>query len=141
REYGPIAAGAGAVVIDNSSAWRMDAEVPLVVPEVNPDAIAQRKKGIIANPNCSTIQMVVALKPLHDAARIKHIVVSTYQATSGKGHAAVSELEAQLRELAQGKPATASVFPSQIALNVLSDWKPGHDDYSEEELKLVNETR
>ena len=92
REYGPIAAAAGAVVIDNSSAWRMDDEVPLVVPEVNPQAVLHRRKGIIANPNCSTIQLVVALKPLHDEAHVEHIVVSTYQATSGKGQAAVEEL-------------------------------------------------
>lgn len=141
REFAPIAAASGAVVIDNSSAWRMDPEVPLVVPEVNPQAVMARKKGIIANPNCSTIQMVVALKPLHDEARVKHIVVSTYQATSGKGHAAVEELEAQLHELAQGKPATVKVFPAQMALNVLCDWKAGPDGYSEEELKMVNETR
>ena len=82
REYGPVAAAAGAVVIDNSSAWRMDAEVPLVVPEVNMPAASKRPRGIIANPNCSTIQLVVALKPLHDAARLKHVIVSTYQATS-----------------------------------------------------------
>ncbi len=141
REFAPIAAQSGAVVIDNSSAWRMDPDVPLVVPEVNPGALATRKKGIIANPNCSTIQMVVALKPLHDAARIKHIVVSTYQATSGKGQAAVEELRTQLTELGQGKTPTVKVFPGQIALNVLSDWKPGKDGYSEEELKLVHETR
>ena len=141
REFSPIAAESGAVVIDNSSAWRMDPDVPLVVPEVNPNAIGDRKKGIIANPNCSTIQMVVALKPLHDAARIRHIVVSTYQATSGKGHAASSELMSQLGEIASGKLPTASVFPAQIALNVLSDWKAGTGGYSEEELKMVNETR
>ena len=141
KEFGPIAAAAGAVVIDNSSAWRMDPDVPLVVPEVNPGALAERKKGIIANPNCSTIQMVVALKPLHDAVRVKHIVVSTYQATSGKGHAAVEELKTQLTEIGQGKAPTVSVFPGQIALNVLSDWKPGSDGYSEEELKMVNETK
>jgi aspartate-semialdehyde dehydrogenase len=141
REYGPIAAAAGAVVIDNSSAWRMDHEVPLVVPEVNPDSAAQRPKGIIANPNCSTIQMVVALKPLHDEARIKHIVVSTYQATSGKGHAAVTELRAQIGQIAAGKQPEVRVFPGQMALNVLSDWKAGSGGYSEEELKLVNETR
>src|SRR5271154_54374 len=97
REFGPIAASAGAVVIDNSSAWRMDPEVPLVVPEVNGAAAANRPRGIIANPNCATIQLVVALKPLHDAARIRHIVVSTYQATSGKGHAAAQELLEQTR--------------------------------------------
>jgi aspartate-semialdehyde dehydrogenase len=141
REYGPIAAKAGAVVIDNSSAWRMDPEVPLVVPEVNIAAAENRPKGIIANPNCSTIQMVVALKPLHDAARIKHIVVSTYQATSGKGHAAVEDLHAQTRAIVEGKKVEPSVFPGQIAYNVMSDWKAGEDGYSEEELKMVNETR
>jgi aspartate-semialdehyde dehydrogenase len=141
REYGPIAAKSGAVVIDNSSAWRMDPDVPLVVPEVNMAAAEIRPKGIIANPNCSTIQMVVALKPLHDAARVKHVVVSTYQATSGKGHAAVEDLLAQTRAVVEGKKVEPTVFPGQIAFNVLSDWKAGDDGYSEEELKMVNETR
>jgi len=141
REYGPIAAKSGAIVIDNSSAWRMDPEVPLVVPEVNMAAAQNRPKGIIANPNCSTIQMVVALKPLHDAARIKHIVVSTYQATSGKGQAAVEDLLQQMRAALEGKPVSPSVFPGQIAFNVLSDWKAGEKDYSEEEWKMVHETR
>jgi aspartate-semialdehyde dehydrogenase len=141
RELGPAAAARGAVVIDNSSAWRMDPDVPLVVPEVNMEAAAKRPKGIIANPNCSTIQMVVALKPLHDAARIRHIIVSTYQAASGKGHAAVEELLAQMRQAAEGKTPTASVFPSSLAMNLVMDWKAGEHDYSEEELKMVNETR
>jgi aspartate-semialdehyde dehydrogenase len=141
KEFGPIAAESGSVVIDNSSAWRMDPDVPLVVPEVNPGAAKERKKGIIANPNCSTIQMVVALKPLHDAAGIRHIVVSTYQATSGKGQAASSELLSQIGEIAAGKAPTQKIFPGQMALNVLCDWKPGSDGYSEEELKMVNETR
>ncbi len=141
REYGPIAAKAGALVIDNSSAWRMDADVPLVVPEVNIAHAQQRPKGIIANPNCSTIQMVVALKPLHDAARIRHIVVSTYQATSGKGQAAVEDLLAQSRAALEHREIVPTVFPGRIAFNVLTDWKPGEDDYSEEELKMVNETR
>ncbi len=141
RQYAPLAAQAGAVVIDNSSAWRMDPDCPLVVPEVNMQAANSRPKGIIANPNCSTIQLVVALKPLHDAARVRHIVVSTYQATSGKGHAAVQELLEQTRRMLDGGPANASVFPCQIAFNTLSDWKAGEDDYSEEELKMVNETR
>lgn len=141
RELAPAAAAKGAVVIDNSSAWRMDPEVPLVVPEVNMAAAKDRPKGIIANPNCSTIQMVVALKPLHDAARIKHIVVSTYQAASGKGHAAVAELEEQVRHAARGEKHTPKVFPAALAMNLLMDWKAGSDDYSEEELKLVNETR
>jgi aspartate-semialdehyde dehydrogenase len=119
----------------------MDDEVPLVVPEVNSDAATRRPKGIIANPNCSTIQLVVALKPLHDAARLRHVVVSTYQATSGKGHKAVEELEQQMRALASGQPAHVEVFPSQMAFNVLCDWKAGYGGYSEEEIKMVNETR
>ena len=141
REFGPIAAAAGAVVIDNSSAWRMDPDVPLVVPEVNIEAAEHRPKGIIANPNCSTIQMVVALKPLHDAARVKTIIVSTYQAAGGKGHAAVEELLAQARATLEGRAPEARVFPGQIAFNVLCDWKAGDADYSEEEWKMVNETR
>jgi aspartate-semialdehyde dehydrogenase len=141
REYGPIAAAAGAVVIDNSSAWRMDSQVPLVVPEVNIEAARQRPRGIIANPNCSTIQLVVALKPLHDAAKLRHIVVSTYQATSGKGHAAVEELMAQTRAVVDGRQPEAKVFPGPIAFNVLCDWKGGDADYSEEEWKMVHETR
>jgi aspartate-semialdehyde dehydrogenase len=141
REFAPIAAAAGAIVIDNSSAWRMDDGCPLVVPEVNPKDAERRPKGIIANPNCSTIQMVVALKPLHDAARIKHIVVSTYQATSGKGQAAVDELRAQTKDIVEGRPASPKVFPSPIAFNLVSDWKAGEQDYSEEEWKMVNETR
>jgi aspartate-semialdehyde dehydrogenase len=141
REYGPIAAKSGAVVIDNSSAWRMDPECPLVVPEVNMAAAQNRPKGIIANPNCSTIQMVVALKPLHDAARIKHIIVSTYQATSGKGHAAVEDLLQQSRAVLDGTTVKHDVFPGQIAFNVLCDWKAGEGDYSEEEWKMVHETR
>jgi aspartate-semialdehyde dehydrogenase len=141
REFGPIAASAGAVVIDNSSAWRMDPDVPLVVPEVNLEAAARRPKGIIANPNCSTIQMVVALKPLHDAARVKTVIVSTYQATSGKGHAAVEELLAQARATLDGRVPEAKIFPGTMAFNVLCDWKAGEDDYSEEEWKMVHETR
>jgi aspartate-semialdehyde dehydrogenase len=141
KEFAPIAAKAGAVVIDNSSAWRMDPDCPLVVPEVNMAAAAHRPKGIIANPNCSTIQMVVALKPLHDAARIKHIIVSTYQATSGKGQAAVEDLFAQTRAVLAGQAVVPTVFPGQIAFNVLTDWKAGDGDYSEEEMKMVHETK
>jgi len=141
RDFAPVAASAGAIVIDNSSAWRRDDECPLVVPEVNLDEAFRRPKGIIANPNCSTIQLVVALKPLHDAARLKHVVVSTYQATSGKGHAAVEELRAQARAMLGGETPVAQVFPAPIAFNVLSDWKPGEQDYSEEEWKMVHETR
>jgi aspartate-semialdehyde dehydrogenase len=141
REFAPIAARAGAVVIDNSSAWRMDPDVPLVIPEVNLAAAWRRPKGIIANPNCSTIQMLVALKPLHDAARLKHVVVSTYQATSGKGHLAIEELRSQASAILEGRPYEAKIFPGTIAFNVLCDWKAGAGDYSEEEWKMVSETR
>ncbi len=141
RELAPMAVARGAVVIDNSSAWRMDPEVPLVVPEVNPEAAFVRPKGIIANPNCSTIQLVVALKPLHDLGRIEHVVVSTYQAASGKGQEAVDDLLAQQRQLAAGQRPVATIFPGPLAGNLLCDWQAGTDDYSEEELKMVNETR
>ncbi len=141
RELAPAAAAAGAVVIDNSSAWRMDPDVPLVVPEVNPEAARERPKGIIANPNCSTIQLVVALKPIHDLSPIAHVVVSTYQAVSGKGHEAVDELHAQERAISRGESPVVQVFPCQIARNLVMDWPNGRDGYSEEELKLVNETR
>jgi aspartate-semialdehyde dehydrogenase len=142
REFSPIAAKAGAVVVDNSSAWRMDPEVPLVVPEVNSDAIA-RHKGIIANPNCCAIPLTVALKPLHDLAGIKRVVVSTYQASSGKGAKALAELDRQIAALGQGKPVPpASVHKHQLADNcVPNDWTIGEDGYSEEETKVVNETR
>src|SRR5437764_12905072 len=105
REYSPIAARAGAIVIDNSSAWRMDPDVPLVVPEVNAAALQHIPRGIVANPNCSTIQMVVALKPLHDLARIKRVVVATYQASSGKGAKGLFELDAQLAAVGRGEAA------------------------------------
>ncbi len=143
RETSPMAARAGAIVIDNSSAWRMDPEVPLVVPEVNADALRRIPKGIVANPNCSTIQMVVALKPLHDLARIKRVVVATYQASSGKGAKAVYELESQLNAIGQGRPVPpVSHHAAQLAGNVLPhDWKAGDEGYSEEEWKMVRETR
>lgn len=141
QELAPKVAAAGAVVIDNSSAWRMDPEVPLVVPEVNPEAASVRPKGIIANPNCSTIQMVVALAPLHREARVRRIVVSTYQAASGKGQAAATDLTEQAARMLAGKDAAPSVFPAALAFNVLCDWKAGADDYSEEEWKMVHETR
>jgi aspartate-semialdehyde dehydrogenase len=141
KALSPEAAKRGAVVIDNSSAWRMDPDVPLVVPEVNMDAAKHRPKGIIANPNCSTIQMVVALAPLHRDTPIKHIVVSTYQAASGKGHEALRELSEQTAALARGETPSARVFPSPLAGNLVMDWKPGDADYSEEELKMVHETR
>jgi aspartate-semialdehyde dehydrogenase len=143
REYSPMAAKAGAVVVDNSSAWRMDPEVPLVVPEVNADALAHIPKGIVANPNCSTIQMVVALKPLHDLARIKRVVVSTYQASSGKGAKGMFELDAQVAALGRGETVPpAMAHAAQLAGNVLPhDWKAGDEGYSEEEWKMVHETR
>jgi aspartate-semialdehyde dehydrogenase len=145
RIYNRACTGNPATKCNAMTRWQSgrfaDPEVPLVVPECNPEAAQSRPKGIIANPNCSTIQMVVALKPLHVAARVKHIVVSTYQATSGKGHAAVEELRAQIAEIGAGQQPTVKVFPGQMAMNVMSDWKPGQHGYSEEELKMVNETR
>jgi aspartate-semialdehyde dehydrogenase len=143
REYSPIAARAGAIVIDNSSAWRMDPEVPLVVPEVNADALRSIPKGIVANPNCSTIQMVVALKPLHDLARIKRVVVATYQASSGKGATGLRELDAQLAAVGRGEPVPAAkAHAAQLAGNVLPhDWKAGDEGYTEEEWKMIRETR
>jgi aspartate-semialdehyde dehydrogenase len=143
REYSPLAARAGAVVIDNSSAWRMDPEVPLVVPEVNADALRHIPKGIVANPNCSTIQMVVALKPLHDLARIRRVVVSTYQASSGKGATGMLELDAQVGALGRNEPVPAAkAHKAQLAGNVLPhDWKEGEEGYTEEEWKMIRETR
>jgi aspartate-semialdehyde dehydrogenase len=143
REFSPIAAKAGAIVVDNSSAWRMDPEVPLVVPEVNPDALRKIPKGIVANPNCSTIQMVVALKPLHDLARIKRVVVSTYQASSGKGAKGLFELDNQVTALGKRQQIpVATVHAAQLAGNVLpQDWKAAEDDYTEEEWKMVRETQ
>jgi aspartate-semialdehyde dehydrogenase len=143
REYSPIAAKAGAIVIDNSSAWRMDPDVPLVVPEVNADVLRKIPKGIVANPNCSTIQMVVALKPLHDLAKIKRVVVATYQASSGKGAKGLFELDAQVSAIGRGQPVPAAqAHAAQLAGNVLPhDWKAGDDGYSEEEWKMIRETR
>jgi aspartate-semialdehyde dehydrogenase len=142
REMSPLAAKAGAIVIDNSSAWRMDPDVPLVVPEVNADALRRIPKGIVANPNCSTIQMVVALKPLHDRAGIRRVIVSTYQASSGKGATGVNELNAQLEAIGRGEALPpVKAHSGQLALNVLAqDWKPGEDGYTEEEIKMIKET-
>jgi aspartate-semialdehyde dehydrogenase len=142
-EFAPAAAAAGAVVIDNSSAFRMDDDIPLVVPEVNPHAVALYKnRGIIANPNCSTIQMVVALKPIHDKVRIQRIVVSTYQAVSGTGAKAIAELEEQVKAYAAGKPVPKKVYPHQIAFNCLPHIDSFLDNgYTKEEMKMVNETQ
>jgi aspartate-semialdehyde dehydrogenase len=142
KEWSPVAAARGAVVIDNSSAWRMDPEVPLVVPEVNADAIG-RHKGIIANPNCSTIQMVVALKPLHDLVGVRRVVVSTYQSASGAGAKGIDELDAQTHAYSRGEPAPKPAkFPHMILGNCIPQidvFIPG--GYTKEEMKMVNETR
>ena len=141
--YAPIAGSKGCIVIDNTSEFRYDDEVPLVIPEVNPDSIIDYKnKNIIANPNCSTIQMLVALKPLYDAVGIKSINVSTYQSVSGGGKAAISELIKQTTELLNGRPAEANVMPKQIAYNVIPHIDVFQDNgYSKEEMKMVWETQ
>ena len=142
-EFAPIAAAAGCVVIDNTSHFRRDADIPLVVPEVNPEAIAQyRNRGIIANPNCSTIGMLVALKPIYDAVGIERINVATYQAVSGTGKAAIEELAGQTARLLNGKPADPEVYPKQIAFNVLPHIDSFQDNgYTREEMKMVWETQ
>jgi aspartate-semialdehyde dehydrogenase len=141
--YAPRAAAAGCVVIDNTSQFRYDEDIPLVVPEVNPDALAgYTRRNIIANPNCSTIQMVVALKPLYDAAGIERINVCTYQAVSGTGKPAMEELASQTAALLNGKPITSVVYPKQIAFNVLPHIDVFQDNgYTKEEMKMVWETR
>ena len=143
KEYSPRIAAAGAVVIDNSSAWRYDADVPLIVPEVNADAIARfRKRGIIANPNCSTAQLVVALKPLHDRARIKRVVVATYQSVSGAGKEAMDELFAQTKAVFQLDDIEAKKFPKRIAFNLIPQIDAFMEDgYTREEWKMVVETK
>lgn len=139
--WAPVAARSGCVVIDNSSQWRMDPEVPLVVPEVNPDDI-RKHKGIIANPNCSTIQMVVVLKPLHDVARIKRVVVTTFQSVSGTGKKAMDELLQQTTDLLNFREVKCNVYPHQIAFNCLPHIdKFLENGYTKEEMKMVNETR
>ena len=142
-DFAPAAAAAGAVVIDNSSAYRMDPEIPLVVPEVNAHAIAgYTKRGIIANPNCSTIQMLVALKPILDKVGIRRIVVSTYQAVSGTGTKAINELQQQVQDYANQKDMSAEVYPHQIAFNCLPHIDSFLENgYTKEEMKMVNETR
>lgn len=140
KEFAQAAVDRGAVVVDNSSHFRLDPQVPLVVPEVNPDDVKWHK-GIIANPNCSTIQMVVALKPLHDAVKIKRVVVSTYQAVSGAGSDAIDELWEQSSGIIQGQEAVPKVFPYQIAFNVLPHIDVFLDNgYTKEEMKMANET-
>jgi aspartate-semialdehyde dehydrogenase len=144
KKFAPCAAKDGCVVVDNSSAWRMDPTVPLVVPEVNAAEI-KKHHGIIANPNCSTIQMVVVLKPLHDAAKITRVVVSTYQAVSGAGSAALKELDEQLRDVLEGRPPVCHVFPHPIAFNCIPQIPQsdafGDNGYTSEEMKMINETK
>ncbi len=143
REHAPRFAEAGCYVVDNSSAWRMDESVALVVPEVNPHALEMaRENRIIANPNCSTIQLVVALKPLHDAVAIERVVVSTYQAVSGAGGKAIEELAEQTRNLLSGKEAEANILPARIAFNVIPHIDVFLEDgYTREEHKMIEETR
>ncbi len=141
RIWAPVAAKSGCVVIDNSSQWRMDPEVPLVVPEVNPDDLKWHK-GIIANPNCSTIQMVVVLKPIHDAAKIKRVVVTTFQSVSGTGQKAMDELLQQTTDLLNFREIKCNVYPHQISFNVIPHIDKFLDNgYTKEEMKMVNETR
>jgi aspartate-semialdehyde dehydrogenase len=143
EKFAPVAARSGCVVIDNSSAWRMDPQVPLVVPEVNSHAIAgYTQKGIIANPNCSTIQMVVALNPIHRKYGIKRIVVSTYQAVSGTGQKAIVELDTQVRAIMNSQQVENKVYPHRIAFNCLPHIDVFLDNgYTKEEMKMVHETR
>ncbi|KAI3955197.1 hypothetical protein MKW92_028331 [Papaver armeniacum] len=147
KEFGPAAAARGSIVIDNSSAFRMDANVPLVIPEVNPDAMSHIKLGsgqgaLIANPNCSTIICLMAATPLHRHAKVVRMVVSTYQAASGAGAAAMEELELQTREVLEGKEPTCKIFSQQYAFNLFSHNAPiTSNGYNEEEMKLVKETR
>jgi len=142
EEFAPAAAAAGAVVIDNSSAFRMDPEVPLIVPEINPDAVKTIPKGIIANPNCTTIISLMALAPLHRAFGLKAIIASSYQAVSGSGAAGIAELDSQIQALANGGDIVQDVYPHQIASNVIP-----HVDvfleggYTKEEQKMLNESR
>lgn len=141
-QYAPKAAAAGATVIDNTSHFRMDPDVPLVVPEVNPQEVKNAKRGIIANPNCSTIQMVVALKPLHDAATIKRVVVSTYQSVSGSGKEAMDELFTQTKGIYANQSPTPEIYPKQIAFNAIPQIDDFMDDrMTKEEWKMVVETK
>ena len=144
KKFAPIAVNSGTVVVDNTSAFRMDPDTPLVVPEVNPEDIFKHN-GIIANPNCSTIQMVVALKPIHDRARLKRIVVVTFQSVSGAGARAVDEMEKETRALLAGEQYQRKIFPHQIAFNALPQIPQsdafGPNGYTSEEMKMVNETR
>jgi len=143
KQWSPRIVAAGAVVIDNSSQWRYDSDVPLIVPEVNADAVAGfRKKGIIANPNCSTAQLVVALKPLHERAKIKRVVVATYQSVSGAGKDAMDELFSQTKSVFTLEETTSKKFPKRIAFNVIPHIDAFMEDgYTKEEWKMMAETK
>ena len=142
KEFASTITKHGAVMIDNSSAFRYDADVPLVVPEVNPEDALKRPRNIIANPNCSTIQMVVALKPIDDLSKIKNVRVATYQAASGAGAQGIAELEEQIRQLANGEQATVNKFPYQLAMNVIPQIDIFlENDYTKEEMKMNWETK
>ncbi len=143
KEFSPIAAKAGAIVVDNSSAWRMDPDCPLVVPEVNAEELHNARKGIVANPNCVAIPLTVALKPLHDLGKIRRIVVSTYQSSSGKGATGLTDFNAQLKPYALEQPVPApTAHRAQLAGNIITlDWTLDPNGYTEEENKVVNETR
>ncbi|HJZ90679.1 MAG TPA: aspartate-semialdehyde dehydrogenase [Gemmataceae bacterium] len=142
KEFSPIAAKQGAIVVDNSSAWRMDPDVPLVVPEVNADDLKNIRKGIIANPNCVAIPLCVALKPLHDIARVRRVVVATYQSSSGKGGAGLKDFEQQLGSWMRGEKVTPTAHRGQLAGNVITlDWTLDLNGYTEEENKVVQETQ
>lgn len=141
-EYGPSAAKAGAVVIDNSSAFRMEADVPLVVPEINPEAAKNRPRNIIANPNCTTIISLMALAPLHEKFGLRSIIASTYQAVSGSGAQGIVELEEQMKAIANDQPFTPKIYPRQIAFNVIPQVDSFTENgYTKEELKMLNEGR
>ncbi|HSQ54289.1 MAG TPA: aspartate-semialdehyde dehydrogenase, partial [Gemmata sp.] len=143
REFSPIAARAGAIVVDNSSAWRMDPDCPLVVPEVNADQLHHIKKGIVANPNCVAIPLCVALKPLHDIGKVKRVVVATYQSSSGKGAKGLMDFEAQLKAWVSGGAVPApTAHKGQLAGNVITlDWTLDPNGFTEEENKVINETK
>lgn len=143
KEFSPIAAKAGAIVVDNSSAWRMDPDCPLVVPEVNPEELHNAKKGIVANPNCVAIPLTVAVKPLMNLAKVKRLVVCTYQSSSGKGAKGLADFENQLTAYATGQPVPAPTsHRAQLAGNVITlDWTLDPNGYTEEENKVVNETK
>eukprot|EP00250_Pteridium_aquilinum_P029722 c40011_g1_i1 orf=436-1614(-) len=147
KKFGPLAVDRGSIVVDNSSAFRMDEGIPLVIPEVNPDAmshikLSNKKGALIANPNCSTIICLMAATPLHRHSKVKRMVVSTYQAASGAGAAAMAELEQQTREVLEGKPPTCNIFSRQYAFNLFSHNSAVMENgYNEEEMKLVKETR